>query len=502
MKTKTKTKTKTKSCITRKSRKINKTLKKNKRKRRNIRTRKGGANTKQDIDAILESIKIFFDTPFNKRHNSGKTLNQPYDVVEKESHYTYIDEKPGLRGVYVDTNTSNYEEADNTSNGPEYMPMTSNYEDADNTSNQYEYMHMTKPNISTEDGLAKNWILDTKLEDLRKSKYINVSCGNDGCPILGKGEYGIVTLASCKCGECGYCSHNSEATDIKVAIKVIKGDNITNQNMRDFIDEAIISNKFNDDNVVKMYGLTKDTSHTPWGIVYKKYNEGSLDTYLKKQKTITYTKVNSIILGIAKGMKHIHDKGYVHRDLAARNVLLEYNEHNDKITALIADFGMTKIKTTGLKVYSQENVKELLPLRWCAPELIVNLLRIFSEATDIWAFAITCIEIWQFGMKPYPSLNHNRVISYLRNGYIHEKPVLCPENFYTSIIKPCLIINSTQRPTFEMIIDRMGKNIDIDNKTVFTKPGISNTSLPQVKPGVMVSKSNNTENNDNTYGNF
>jgi serine/threonine protein kinase len=54
----------------------------------------------------------------------------------------------------------------------------------------------------------------------------------------------------------------------------------------------------------------------------------------------------NVILGVARGLKFLHDKGIIHRDLKPHNVLLDHN-FNPKI----ADFDL-------LRMYDQQKTHE------------------------------------------------------------------------------------------------------------------------------------------------
>jgi serine/threonine protein kinase len=69
------------------------------------------------------------------------------------------------------------------------------------------------------------------------------------------------------------------------------------------------------------------------------------------------------MLGVAKGLGHLHANHIVHRDVAARNVLLQNNE--PKIT----DFGMSRIVEEDKRGITKS---ELGPIRWMAPESLRN----------------------------------------------------------------------------------------------------------------------------------
>ena len=59
----------------------------------------------------------------------------------------------------------------------------------------------------------------------------------------------------------------------------------------------------------------------PLSVVMEYLEKGSLYNYLRSEKIDMKLKTKMIV-GIAKGMLHIHLENIVHRDLATRNVLL------------------------------------------------------------------------------------------------------------------------------------------------------------------------------------
>ena len=69
---------------------------------------------------------------------------------------------------------------------------------------------------------------------------------------------------------------------------------------------------------------------------------GSLDTLLyDSTKSLTLYQSNSIALGCARGIAHLHAQSIVHRDIAARNILIEV-QGADRI-AKVTDFGMARV---------------------------------------------------------------------------------------------------------------------------------------------------------------
>lgn len=115
--------------------------------------------------------------------------------------------------------------------------------------------------------------------------------------------------------------------------------------------------------------------------------------YLKKQLT-DYLK-DRIVVGIVRGLKVLHSKGFVHRDLKGDNILLDSN-----FSARIADFGETAVKQLSDQV-SERDTGEHGTRRWRAPE--TAQLKKFTASADIYSLGVL---IWEMlaRSKPYPEI--------------------------------------------------------------------------------------------------
>ncbi|ESK83918.1 TKL/TKL-ccinprotein kinase [Moniliophthora roreri MCA 2997] len=102
---------------------------------------------------------------------------------------------------------------------------------------------------------------------------------------------------------------------------------------------------------------------------------------------------------IAKGMDYLHGNRVLHGDLKAANVLVD-----DWIHCVISDFGQSEMKSEAYRISGTPVYYGTL--RWQAPKLMDG--QSHSQLTvemDVYAFAITCIEVLSMGCMPWPLMD-------------------------------------------------------------------------------------------------
>jgi hypothetical protein len=117
-------------------------------------------------------------------------------------------------------------------------------------------------------------------------------------------------------------------------------------------------------NVVQLLGFSVHPETDSIVLVLEYCNQGALDsTLFDSSHDITMTQKVEWLIGISKGLAHLHANNIVHRDVAARNVLLHQND--TKLT----DFGMSREVAENQRGTTKS---ELGPIRWMAPESLKN----------------------------------------------------------------------------------------------------------------------------------
>ena len=165
-------------------------------------------------------------------------------------------------------------------------------------------------------------------------------------------------------------------------------------------------------------------------------------------------------------MKHIAGMKLAHGDLAARNLLIT------------ANFDV-KLSNASLCVdtFSREYVihrRRVLPLRWAAPETVVEPADRPTTAADVWAFGVVIWELFT-AQCPLPLADWSdgqvlEMLELLASVNSSAKcPLLCPLNCpqqVWDISRRCMARSPTSRPKFSDILTELDNMNLLDDSQV------------------------------------
>ncbi|PRP87903.1 putative LRR receptor-like serine/threonine-protein kinase [Planoprotostelium fungivorum] len=268
-------------------------------------------------------------------------------------------------------------------------------------------------------GAAKKSIVDhTELKDLS---------------LVGSGAYGVVYRAKWR--------------DIPVAVKQIKAEFITEEQLRSFLGEvAILQSLRSHPNVVLFMGATFPPQ--PLSMITEFCKGGGLYEYLRRNECSWEVKL-SFIQGIALGMLHLHLEKVIHRDLAVRNILL--TEH---LVPKVSDFGMSREQKTDDASTTQTMVG---PLKWMSPEAIQK--GEYSPKSDVFSFAVVMWEIITVE-EPWAGLSgFDAAVGVIQRGDRMRIPETC-DYALADLIQQCWHVDPEQRPDFKNITRALSCDMD------------------------------------------
>jgi len=226
-------------------------------------------------------------------------------------------------------------------------------------------------------------------------------------------------------------------------------------------------------NIVQAYGYfeKEDTIY----MVLEFMAKGDLLSVLRNGDK-NFKELCSLAIQCALPLVQIHANNLCHRDIAARNYLV-----SDENKVKLSDFGLAK-HITDENYYGNESKEDQLPVRWCAPEVLVK--RKFSTKSDVWSFGIVCFEIFSEGAVPFNELDAKQCKIQIGQDCHHpSRPEKCRPEFW-SLILPCFA-NVADRPSIDAIFQplenywetNLGKKfseskseLNSENSYVFVEP--------------------------------
>jgi serine/threonine protein kinase len=234
-----------------------------------------------------------------------------------------------------------------------------------------------------------------------------------------------------------------------VALKVIHGPKDYEKKKRHFDREITVWTTVKHRNITPFLGIWSgfEGSSLPC-LVSPLYKNGNIMCYLENQPNV---KKLPLITQITRALSYLHDKSIIHGDLKGSNVLI-----NDAGEASLTDFGLSRI----LEVTGFTTRTLACTFRFTAPELFSCEDQdsedipppLVTVATDVWAFAMTVIEIMS-GRLPFPKLRDASVILHVDHGGRPRRncyPEINDEVWH--MIQACWVTEPNMRPTVATLL--------------------------------------------------
>ena len=218
---------------------------------------------------------------------------------------------------------------------------------------------------------------------------------------------------------------------------------------KDFSRKINIMIRLNHPSLLKYYGYSIDGKAV--SILMQYAQKGSLRNIVDKHiRGYDNTVKQKILIGVARGMMHLHKKKIIHRDLKPENIFLDAN-----FNPLIGDFGLSRSSEKNIDM--AENVKAPL---YTAPEIFVYNEN-YDESVDVFSHGIMMYEIVT-GLVPYNHLPKKILKSkfaFMENVIEGIRPTFQMDFEITNelklLIEKCWSTNSADRHTFEEIFSML-----------------------------------------------
>ncbi|KAI3739455.1 hypothetical protein L2E82_29859 [Cichorium intybus] len=252
------------------------------------------------------------------------------------------------------------------------------------------------------------------------------------------------------------------------------------QGKKEFDNELKLISRFHHPNIIPFVGYCDEQDQMI--IVYQYAVNGSLDRYLEnrnKMRSLTWAQRLKICLGAAKGLEYLHSGGLkkddrvIHRDVKSGNILLDEN-----LDAKICDFGLS---TEGPRNQESSQIFTKAAGTNFYMDPIYNASGVLGKESDVYSFGVVLFEMLS-GRLAYkqttfvdgnPQYLINLVRYYYENGpekFIDPdiRDEIDNRSFHTfkEVAYQCISFISRERPTMEMIIDKIEDAIDFQENKV------------------------------------
>jgi len=268
----------------------------------------------------------------------------------------------------------------------------------------------------------------------------------------------------------------------------LKGENIPQNLIAEFKNEAALLASLNHPNIVHLYGICTDMPDSPFSLILEFASGGGLDGKLRDTDYIPKTEMPSLEIrqrlafDIARGVAYLHKHKIVHGDLRACNILVDKNNN-----AKLGDFGLAKQRVANMSmVMTNERTHGFF--NWLSPELLKTGKK--TEASDVYSFGMILWELMT-GKIPFDGYDEETIGNVISLGDVlsyHPIPSDAP-NVLANLMKKCLSRIPEDRPKMHEVVEMLFKALEPEEYKAYHKAKPSESeSIPII--GILYDEKN------------
>jgi len=174
-----------------------------------------------------------------------------------------------------------------------------------------------------------------------------------------------------------------------VAVKQTQKERINVEMVKEFLREAVLSNKFEHPNIVKFHGVC--VAPPEFLMVFEWCNRNELGQYIIDHAKLSPISRLDLALQSVSGLEFFHEQGLVHRDIKPHNYLVHEDEKG-KITVKLADFGSSRSQYDSMPllkgispIFAPPEIAKHLPALESDPILMQDRVVKYGPEVDIYS---------------------------------------------------------------------------------------------------------------------
>ena len=269
---------------------------------------------------------------------------------------------------------------------------------------------------------------------MNEQEYIKISLKNEqNLVILGGGAFGAVYKIVYQGKE--YAAKKISKSKIDYNEDVELRGYMKNALQREI---GILQKMSEFENSVKFYYFFEEEK---FYILILELCHSDLKKLLKEKGKFSSSEILTIMEGINKPLKYMHDNGFIHRDIKPENIMIKYVDNfKTKFIPKLADYGISRQLDHGI---ATTNVGTP---RYMAPEILIGDSD-YNDKSDLFSIGVMMYEFY-FNSYPFSLPFSNNKKEVMKN-YNKKKKNDCEDKVLDDLLNKLLIFDVNRRISWE-----------------------------------------------------